>query len=112
MNRILILPVVFILFTTVACGSGTQKNKDAAMEDVVVEKRDSAVYMLGRSHARRMLEQCTTTDMLRNELLDIRARESLIRSRMYPEAGQAYIQGFRHYLQESGDTLAVTLFGE
>ena len=63
------------------------------------------------AHAQRMLEQCTTTDMIRCELLDIRAREALIRSRMYPEAAQAYIQGFRHYIQESGDTLANTLFG-
>ena len=103
-----LLPIIAALgiLTTTACGSSSDKT-DTTTE----EKRDSAIYRLGRAHAQRMLEQCTTTDMIRCELLDIRAREALIRSRMYPEAAQAYIQGFRHYIQESGDTLANTLFG-
>lgn len=107
-----LLPIIAALgiLTTTACGSSSDKT-DTTTEDIEIEKRDSAIYRLGRAHAQRMLEQCTTTDMIRSELLDIRAREALIRSRMYPEAAQAYIQGFRHYIQESGDTLANTLFG-
>ncbi len=107
-----LLPIIAALgiLTTTACGSSSDKT-DTTTEDIEIEKRDSAIYRLGRAHAQRMLEQCTTTDMIRCELLDIRAREALIRSRMYPEAAQAYIQGFRHYIQESGDTLANTLFG-
>lgn len=107
-----LLPIIAVLgiLTTTACGSSSDKT-DTTTEDIEIEKRDSAIYRLGRAHAQRMLEQCTTTDMIRSELLDIRAREALIRSRMYPEAAQAYIQGFRHYIQESGDTLANTLFG-
>ena len=107
-----LLPIIAALgiLTTTACGSSSDKT-DTTTEDIEIEKRDSAIYRLGRAHAQRMLEQYTTTDMIRCELLDIRAREALIRSRMYPEAAQAYIQGFRHYIQESGDTLANTLFG-
>jgi len=110
MNRLLSILTILGVLATTACGSSNDTT-DTTTEDIKIEKRDSAIYRLGRAHAQRMLEQCTTTDMIRNELLDIRAREALIRSRMYPEAAQAYIQGFRHYIQESGDTLANTLFG-
>ena len=101
-----LLPIIAALgiLTTTACGSSSDKT-DTTTEDIEIEKRDSAIYRLGRAHAQRMLEQCATTDMIRSELLDIRAREALIRSRMYPEAAQAYIQGFRHYIQESGTRL-------
>lgn len=109
MNRFIVTIAVLGTLATTACGSSSDTT-DATTEDIRIEKRDSAIYQLGRAHARRMLEQCTTTDMIRNELLDIRAREALIRSRMYPAAAQAYIQGFRHHIQESGDTLASTLF--
>jgi hypothetical protein len=91
-----------------SCGSSDNTN-DA---DIKISSQDSAVYRLGRDHARRMLEQCATTDELRQELLDIRARETVIRSRMCPLSGDAYIQGVRHYIKEHGDTLADTLFGQ
>lgn len=102
---------VCVALAGAACG-GSAENVNADTQDIEVSQRDSAIYKLGRVHARRMLERCTTTDLLRNELLDVRARESLIKARMYPEAAQAYIQGFRHAVCESGDTLAQELFGE
>lgn len=111
MNRLIATIAITGTLVTAACGSSSD-TADTSTEDIKVEKRDSAIYQLGRVHARRMLERCTTTDMIRNELLDIRAREALIRKRMYPKAAQAYIQGFRHHIQESGDTLAETLFGQ
>ena len=111
MKRLPIIISIFLGLCAGACGS-SDASEDTSSTDIVVEKRDSAVYLLGRAHARRMLEQCRTTDELRTELLDIRARESAIKSKMTPEAAQAYIQGFRHYIQENDDTLALTLFAK
>lgn len=112
MNRIKFMSLLALssLFLF-SCGDNSHAT-NADIQDIVVEKQDSAIYRLGYRHGRRMLERCTSTDMLRNELLDVRARQSLIKARMRPEAANAYIQGFRHSIQESGDTLAETLFGE
>ncbi len=110
-KNISLAAAVCVALAGASCGGGAE-NVNADTQDIEVSQRDSAIYKLGRVHARRMLERCTTTDLLRNELLDVRARESLIKVRMHPEAAQAYIQGFRHAVCESGDTLAQELFGE
>ncbi len=92
----------------VACGSESESSEN---RNIKIEQRDSAAYRIGYEHARQLLERCYTTDEIRVELLDIRARETLIRTRLRPSAADAYIQGVRHAICNSGDTLAVVLFG-
>lgn len=71
---------------------------------------DNQAYDLGRSCALRLIRQCETESEVRDELLDIRAREYGIRSQVGDEAANAYLSGFKSALKESGDTLYGTLF--
>lgn len=71
---------------------------------------DSKPYQLGRRHAADMLQQCRTQDEIRDRLLDINARTTNIRRRIGAEAADNYLQGFRSYLTERGDTLANAIF--
>lgn len=67
-------------------------------------------YDLGYRSAQRMLEQCGTASDIRNELLDLRAREYSIRTRLGADAADAYLIGIKAFLTERGDTLCRTLF--
>lgn len=71
---------------------------------------DNQAYDLGRRCAMRLIRQCETESEVRDELLDIRAREYGIRSQVGDEAADAYLSGFKSALKESGDTLYGTLF--
>jgi len=87
-----------------SCGNSNRTIPDS------IAPEDSSAYNIGRNNARILLEKCTTETDIRRELLDMRARETNIRSRVGPKAADAYILGIKSYLIESGDTLASTLF--
>ncbi len=70
----------------------------------------ASAYDLGSRCAQRLLTNCDTESAIRDELLDIRAREHSIRTQVSGKAADAYISGFRDALKESGDTLYHTLF--
>lgn len=67
-------------------------------------------YDLGFRAASRMLSRCRTNDAIRNELLDLRAREYAIRTQIGSDAADAYLQGIRVCIEQQSDTLAATLF--
>lgn len=71
---------------------------------------ESPAYDLGRRCAMRLIRQCETESAVRDELLDIRAREYSLRTQISDEAADAYLSGFKSALKESGDTLYATLF--
>lgn len=71
---------------------------------------NTSAYYLGSRCAQRLLSTCDTESAIRDELLDIRAREHSIRTQVSDKAANAYISGFRDALKESGDTLYHTLF--
>lgn len=70
----------------------------------------SSAFELGERCARKMIESSTTTDEIRDGLLELRAREYAIRCQAGEDAASEYLEGIRHYLIESGDTLANILF--
>lgn len=71
---------------------------------------NTSAYDLGSRCAQRLLSTCDTESAIRDELLDIRAREHSIRTQVSDKAANAYISGFMDALKESGDTLYRTLF--
>lgn len=72
--------------------------------------KGSEPYKLGREHAKKLHSECTTTDAVRDELLDINARITNIQCRISQDAANDYMHGLKDYLTEVGDTLATTLF--
>ncbi len=67
---------------------------------------------LGFRAASRMLSRCRTDNEIRNELLDLRAREYAIRTQVGSGAADAYLKGIRTCIEQQSDTLATVLFGE
>lgn len=67
---------------------------------------DTSAWHLGIEHAAAMVRDCNDDDSRALRLLDVRARESNIRMRLGPTAGDAYIEGFEHGLHEASDSLA------
>lgn len=74
--------------------------------EAVAANLNEEPYRLGREHAARLHEQCKSQGEVRDELLDINARITLIRSRIGDEAAVSYKQGLKDYLTEVADTLA------
>lgn len=84
-----------------ACQSFSSKDVDVSSEP----------YRLGREHATRLHVQCKTESEVRDELLDVNARIYAIRCRIGEDAANDYVQGFKAYLKEVGDTLASVMPG-
>lgn len=96
------IPFIALLLAICSCSSdnGTKSGHMSA----------ESAHAIGRSDAANMLDRCKTTDAIRDQLLELRAREYNIRCRMGDAAADSYISGIETYLQESGDTLHDTLF--
>lgn len=60
--------------------------------------------------ANAIISECHTETAIRVRLLDIRAKATNIKGRVSADAASDYLRGFRHGLEQHGDTLATTLF--
>jgi len=101
------LAPIFILLIcglTAACSGSANSHEDQCPR--IIEAADSPAYRLGQRHAETMLNECRTTNEIRNRLLDLRAREHIIRTQIRPSAADAYIEGIESTVRTSGDTLA------
>lgn len=107
MKRFHILSAGIIAIIATSCSSSTA---DTAAYSINIAPADSSAYRLGQQNAQSMLQECHNTNQIRDRLLEIRARETSIRTRISPSSADAFIYGFRTYLTESGDTLANTIF--
>lgn len=74
--------------------------------DRVVTGADTSAWMLGSEHAADFVRECGDDDARGLRLLEIRARESNIRSRVGSSAADAYIDGFEYSLRQLSDSLA------
>lgn len=63
-------------------------------------------------HAEFLVNGCHNDDERALMLLDVRARESNIRSRLGDNAADAYIKGFKHSLRLNSDSLSSVILGE
>lgn len=71
-----------------------------------VARRDSAAFYLGRMDADSLRSRASSTDLIRDELLELQARRHSIRMRVGTTASDAYVAGIRQRLSELNDTLA------
>lgn len=67
-------------------------------------------YNVGIEDANSIMAECHSESAIRARLLDIRAKATNIKYRISEDAAAEYISGFRHGLEQQGDTLAHTLF--
>lgn len=105
------IPAITIIAASTACSCGSSDNADSAVYEVKVEVEpiDSPAYKLGRSNAEDMLRECDKETEIRDRLLDMRAREHIIRTQVSQSSANAYIEGVESYIRESGDTLAKSI---
>lgn len=61
---------------------------------------------LGRQHAAGLVSECHDDDERALRLLDVRARETIIRTRIGFEAADEYVAGFEEGLRQYSDSLA------
>lgn len=94
-----------LIASAISC-SETGSADETAQQHHKIEPADSPAYYLGRQHAQELMDQCSTTGQIRDRLLDLRAREHIIRSQISGSSADAYIEGVESQLSESGDTLA------
>ena len=92
-----------------ACQNVGYEAEDAVSLDICFEG-DPSAYNLGRQCAEVLLKNGHRESEIQDMLLDIRAREYNIRTKVGNEAADTYISAFKTRLQESGDTLYNTLF--
>ncbi|MCM1454874.1 MAG: hypothetical protein NC193_10150 [bacterium] len=78
---------------------------------ITIAPRDSDIYLMGRRHAAYMLNHSSHPDTICARLLEMRARETDIRTRVDADAAAAYIHGISTYIKENDTALADTLFG-
>lgn len=87
-----------------------KKSVESAPQQALYSNKDadtsSEPYKLGRDHAAKLHSRCTTESEVRDELLDVNARIYSIRCHIGEDAANDYVQGFKSYLAEVGDTLA------
>lgn len=100
------------IFILLVCGLSAACSGSASQEDQsprIIAAADSPAYRLGQRHAETMLNECRTTNEIRNRLLDLRAREHIIRTQIRPSAADAYVEGIESTVRTSGDTLAAAI---
>lgn len=107
MRHLIHIATALLLSALAASCSG---NSSTGNGGGTISEADSAYYRMGRNDATLLLQQCRTTNDVRDRLLEIRARETDLRLRHGDPSAQAFIQGFTAAIKESGDTLAHTLF--
>ena len=99
----LILPLTALM---AACSSNSADidSEEAPAEERIVDPADSSIYFLGRSEGLSLLD-CETKNDICDRLLDLRAREHIIRTQIGESSADAYIYGIEDAVSESGDTL-------
>lgn len=81
-----------------------------SIKEMDVSPRDSSLYQMGQRHAADLLENYTDDDDLGERLLEIRAREANIRTRVDNDAADAYLYGFTSYIADRDPVMATRLF--
>lgn len=109
MKSIIATILCIVALTITSCQQIGYEADDAVSIDICFEG-DPSAYNLGRDCAELLLKRCVTESQIRDQLLDVRAREYNIRTRVGNEAADTYISAFQSRLRESGDTLYYTLF--
>lgn len=116
MNRIYIA-IIALSICSCSCNSG-EKSTDATEQTAAtpsptvteVAPRDSDIYQMGRRHAAYMLDTYTHVDSIARQLLEVRARETEIETKVDRAAADAYIAGFTSYIRSENPQLADSIF--
>lgn len=110
--RLTLLATLLALATSVAVSVvGTYRSHHSGIPpEAIVLGADSTAWFLGEEHARALVRECRNDDERALRLLDVRARETNIRSRLGNTAANAYVGGFEYGLRAASDSLARVIF--
>lgn len=72
--------------------------------------KDREAYELGAQHASRLLENAENEDMVQDALLDVRARQTNIESKLGRQSASDYERGFSDFIRQHCDSLARIIF--
>ncbi len=110
MKRIIPSLILLTFICGFACSDPKAKknarNSRHTFTERPVSRRDSAAFYLGRMDADSLRRRASSTDLIRDELLELQARRHNIRIRVGETASDAYVSGIRQRLSELNDTLA------
>lgn len=114
MNR-LFIAIITLLACSCSSGSKTtpadeQSTNRPPLETVEIAPRDSDIFLMGQRHAAYMLDNSTRIDSIARQLLEVRARETEIESKVDRAAADAYIAGFTSYIRSENPELADSIF--
>ncbi|MCM1110606.1 MAG: hypothetical protein NC336_05320 [Clostridium sp.] len=104
------LPIAILLTAAALLCCGRSGNDSSGTARYRVAPEDSVAFKLGEEHGRALIENSNDTSAIADGLLEIRARETDIRSRIRPSAADAYVAGFEQYIREHAPDLAAKLF--
>lgn len=110
------LPLSLALISVMAsCGSkdadeSASTDAPATVTELEIAPRDSSLYQMGRRHAAYLLSHYDHPDSISAQLLEIRARETDIRTRVDDSAADAYVYGFTTYITENDKALSDSIF--
>ncbi len=109
MHRILLLPLL-IAGTLLSCSRHDNNPTGENIEKTEIAPRDKDIYDMGRRHAAYIINHYSHTDSLAYQLLEIRARETELATRVDRQAAYAYIAGFTAYVRSEAPELADSIF--
>lgn len=111
MAKIFLIPcLVALALASAGCSRSNRAADERLPEPAASIDKTSEAYRLGTSHADELLSTCHDNSSRHDKILDVRARASLIESRLGSQAAGDYSAGFRDRLVEKGDTLGTVLF--
>lgn len=106
----------FLLFSCLlaACLLSCNREKESSdsrnVDKTEIAPRDKDVYDMGRRHAAYIINHYSYSDSLAYQLLEIRARETELATRVDRQAADAYIAGFTQYVRSEAPELADSIF--
>lgn len=93
-----------------SCSRKAEVNDNQNAAQTEISPRDKDIYDMGRRHAAYIINHYLYSDSLGYQLLEVRARETELTTRVDRKAADAYIAGFSNYIKEEAPELADSIF--
>ncbi|MCM1354906.1 MAG: hypothetical protein NC212_00700 [Staphylococcus sp.] len=106
----LVTSTLFLIISLPSCSRCSDIVSSAKQEKVSVKVKDHKAYSLGEEHAQQLLMNADDEDKVQDNLLEIQARISNIRSKLGAQSAADYERGFTDYLKANNDSLAKIIF--
>lgn len=93
-----------------SCGRENGSSNGQNVDKTEIAPRDKDIYDMGRRHAAYIINHYSYSDSLAYQLLEVRARETELATKVDRQAADAYIAGFTQYVRSEAPELADSIF--